>query len=114
MTTRILIVDDELKMLAMLQRTIVGELPDVEIVTAGSGQQALEQTAHQPFDIALVDIRMPEMDGLSLLERLKEHNRLLTVIMMTAYGAVDIAVTAIKKAPTISSLNRSIGMRLFC
>ena len=97
MTLRILIVDDELKMLAMLQRTIAGELPEVDIVTASGGLQALELAAHQPFDIALVDIRMPGMDGLSLLERLTEHDRLLTVIMMTAYGAVDVAVAAIKK-----------------
>ena len=97
MTTRILIVDDEARMLDMLRRTIAGELPDLEIVTAGSGAQALEKVAHRSFDIALVDIRMPGMDGLALLERLRTHDRLLTVIMMTAYGAVDVAVAAIKK-----------------
>ncbi|WP_319522612.1 sigma-54 dependent transcriptional regulator [uncultured Desulfosarcina sp.] len=97
MTTRILIVDDELKMLAMLQRTIAGELPNVEIETASSGEEALEQVAHHSFDVALVDIRMPTMDGLCLLERLKERDRMLTVIMMTAFGAVDVAVAAIKK-----------------
>ncbi|MBI9083481.1 MAG: sigma-54-dependent Fis family transcriptional regulator [Desulfobacterales bacterium] len=97
MTTRMLIVDDELKMLAMLERTIAGELSDFEIITASTGQQALKRVEHHPFDIALVDIRMPEMDGLSLLEQLKERDPLLTVIMMTAYGAFDVAVAAIKK-----------------
>lgn len=97
MTTRILIVDDEAKMLALLKRTIVAEMSDVEIVTADNGPLALEMVAQQSFDIALIDIRMPAMDGLDLLERLRKHDRLLTVIMMTAYGSVDTAVAAIKK-----------------
>ena len=97
MTTRILIVDDEAKMLTMLKRTIVGEMPDVEIFTADSGPRALETAAQHPMDLALVDIRMPGMDGMDLLDRLKERDRLLTIIMMTAYGSVDTAVAAIKK-----------------
>ncbi len=97
MKTRILIVDDEAKMLDMLKRTILGELSDVVIVTADNGPQALEMAGQQPFDLALIDMRMPGMDGLELLDRLKEHDRLLTIIMMTAYGSVDMAVAAIKK-----------------
>jgi DNA-binding NtrC family response regulator len=97
MSTRILIVDDEAKMLALLERTLRVELPEVEVVTATDGAGALEMAAHQPFEVALIDIRMPGIDGLALLERLQACDRLLTVIMMTAFGSVDVAVSAIKK-----------------
>lgn len=97
MTTRLLIVDDEARMLAMLRRTIAGERPDFEIVTAAGGTEAIEAAAARPFDLALVDIRMHGMDGLELMARLQARDPLLTVILMTAYGTVEVAVAAIKQ-----------------
>jgi DNA-binding NtrC family response regulator len=93
---RLLIVDDEIDMLRLLKRAIGTEL-DWEIATAQSGEEALELIEKSPFDLALVDIRMPGMDGIELLERIKVFDPWLTVVMMTAFGVIEVAVESIKK-----------------
>jgi len=93
---RLLIVDDEADMLRLLKRSISEEL-DCEIDTAASGLAALELLDSRSYDLALVDIRMPGMDGLELLERIKQINPWMTVVIMTAHGVVELAVKSIKK-----------------
>jgi DNA-binding NtrC family response regulator len=93
---RVLVVDDENDMLRLLERTISQEL-DCEIDTADSGKEALKLLEARNYDLALVDIRMPEMDGIELLERVKRVNPWLTVVIMTAHGVVELAVKSIKK-----------------
>lgn len=96
MRPRLLIVDDEADMRRLLKRAISTEL-DCEIETARSGEDGLRLFEANPFDLALVDIRMPQMSGMELLVRLKTQAPWLTVLMMTAYGAIEVAVEAIKK-----------------
>jgi DNA-binding NtrC family response regulator len=93
---RLLIVDDEIDMLRLLERSIGTEL-GWEIATVQSGEEALELIEKSPFDLALVDIRMPGMDGIELLERIKAFDPWLTVVMMTAFGVIEVAVESIKK-----------------
>jgi DNA-binding NtrC family response regulator len=93
---RLLIVDDEPDMLRLLSRS-VGEDLDCEVVTAGSGPDALALLAQNTFDLALLDIRMPGMDGLELLEEIQTRHPGFTVVMMTAFGAIEVAVKAIRK-----------------
>ncbi|MBN2125171.1 MAG: sigma-54-dependent Fis family transcriptional regulator [Deltaproteobacteria bacterium] len=93
---RLLIVDDEIDMLRLLERSIGTEL-DWEIATVQSGEEALDLLEKSPFDLALVDIRMPGMDGIELLDRIKAFDPWLTVVMMTAFGVIEIAVESIKK-----------------
>jgi DNA-binding NtrC family response regulator len=93
---RLLIVDDEIDMLRLLERSISQEL-DCEIDTAASGTQALKLLETRNYDLALVDIRMPGMDGIELLDRVKRMNPWMTVVIMTAHGVVELAVKAIKK-----------------
>ena len=93
---RLLVVDDELDMLRLLQRSISQDL-DCEIDTATSGTEALRLLETRNYDLALLDIRMPGMDGIELLERIKQINPWLTVVMMTAHGVVELAVKSIKK-----------------
>ena len=67
MNKKILIVDDELDMLQLLKRSLGQDLK-CRVVTASSGKNALELISHQAFDLVLADIKMPEMNGLELLE----------------------------------------------
>ena len=91
----ILIVDDEQDMLQLLKRSLEPDL-HCRIETAASGEQALTMLAHDRFDLVLADIKMPDMDGLELLDGIKRKHPELTVVMMTAYGTVDTAVQAMR------------------
>ncbi len=98
MTAQILVVDDEKDMTRLLQRTLEPEL-DCKVTMAFSGEMALNvvQQSDTIFDLVISDIRMPEMDGFELLDRLKKGYPDLTVVMLTAYGNIESAVAAIKK-----------------
>ncbi len=95
-TPAILIVDDKQDMLHLLQRSLAPDL-NCRIQTADSGKTALQMLAKQRFDLALVDIKMPEMDGLELLELIRRKWPDVTVVMMTAYGTIETAVDAMKQ-----------------
>ncbi|MFW6216463.1 MAG: sigma-54-dependent transcriptional regulator, partial [Desulfohalobiaceae bacterium] len=94
---QLLIVDDEQDMLQGLQRLLSFELQDVEVEVSSHSAQALRLLQEQGFDLVLLDIRMPDMDGLELLQRIKQLDPWITVIMMTAYGSIEIAVQSIKQ-----------------
>jgi DNA-binding NtrC family response regulator len=94
---RLLIVDDEEDMLEGLRRMLSPELEDVEIATTSRFRQALRQVRQVPVDLVLLDICMPEIDGLELLDAVKKEDPWLTVIMMTAYGTIEVAVEAMKR-----------------
>ncbi|MCG8636496.1 MAG: sigma-54 dependent transcriptional regulator [Desulfobacterales bacterium] len=98
MTAQILVVDDEKDMTRLLQRTLEPEL-NCKVTMAFSGEMALNvvQQSDVIFDLVISDIRMPEMDGFELLDRLKKNHPDLTVVMLTAYGNIESAVAAIKK-----------------
>ncbi len=91
---RILIIDDEENMLHML-KTILSK-KGYEIITARNGIGGLEKIETNRFDTILCDLRMPEMDGLSFLKTVKVKNINSIIIMMSAYGTIDLAVEAMK------------------
>ena len=95
MQKSILIIDDELDMLQLLKRSLEPDLK-CHIATVQSGKEALQLIAQQPFDLVLADIKMPEMDGLELLELIKRDYPNMTVVMMTAFGGVETAVEAMR------------------
>ncbi|MDH5681475.1 MAG: sigma-54 dependent transcriptional regulator [Spirochaetota bacterium] len=90
----ILIVDDEKNFRTMLSDALVPEGYDVE--TAEDGRKGLEKFASRHFDLAIVDVMMPVMDGLSFLKEVKAKNGALHVIMMSALNDVDNVVSAVK------------------
>ncbi len=96
MTARILAVDDEQDMTRLLQRTLEPEI-DCRVSRAFSAKMALSILEQEAFDLVICDIRMPGMDGFELLEHIKTHYPDLTVVMLTAFGNIESAVTAIKK-----------------
>ena len=94
-TARILIVDDE-----QVVRDSLGEWfrdEGYEADTADSAKVALEKLAAAKWDIFLLDIRMPGIDGLELQRKLKEAHPEAVVIIMTAYASVESAVEAMKQ-----------------
>jgi len=90
----ILIVDDEESVRKALGNVLRDE--GYEIVLAGSGKEALDLLAEAQPAIALLDIMMPEMDGIETLKRLKEVRPALPVIMVTGHGGVDEAVKSMR------------------
>jgi DNA-binding NtrC family response regulator len=91
----ILVVDDESNYLTVME-ALLGEA-GYEVLTAPSALEALKIAGASDLDLVLTDMKMPKMSGIELLE---EFNRLypeLPVIIMTAYGTVEKAVTAMKK-----------------
>jgi DNA-binding NtrC family response regulator len=91
---KILVVDDEEGMREFLTYMLEGE--SYEVSTATSGLEALEKVRHQEFALVLADIKMPGIDGLELLRRIKEIDEQAVVIVMTAYASLDTAIKAIK------------------
>jgi DNA-binding NtrC family response regulator len=95
MKRKLLVVDDEQDMLQLLKRSLAPEL-DCRVETARSGESALRLLKDELFDLVLADIKMPGMDGLELLELIKRSHPDQAVVMMTAFGSIDVAVTAVK------------------
>ena len=91
----ILIVDDEKNYPLVLSAVLQEE--GFETLTANSGEEALEIIDHSDVDLVLTDMKMPKMDGIELLERVKLKDAELPVIMMTAHGTVEKAVEAMQK-----------------
>jgi two-component system response regulator AtoC len=92
---RILIVDDEIIMRDSLSEWLRED--GYGVVAVEDGFQALEKVQEERWDVLLVDLKMPGMDGLELLERVKKFKDEIPVIIMTAYATVDSAVKAMKK-----------------
>jgi DNA-binding NtrC family response regulator len=93
---RLLIIDDEQDMLQGLHRVLGYEFQDVEVDVCSQSGQAIGLLQDKGHDLVLLDICMPEMDGLELLQRIKQLDPWITVIMMTAYGGIEVAVQSIK------------------
>jgi two-component system, NtrC family, response regulator len=91
----LLVVDDEKNYLLVLKELLVEE--GYEVLTAQSATGALEILAETDPDLVLTDMKMPGMSGLELLERVKQKDPQMPVIMMTAFGTVEKAVEAMRK-----------------
>ncbi|OBQ51722.1 sigma-54-dependent transcriptional regulator [Halodesulfovibrio spirochaetisodalis] len=94
MNAQILIVDDDLAHRSMLKTIIKGWGYDV--AEADDGDVAVAMVQEQSYDSILMDIRMVKMDGITALERIKEYNPSIPVLIMTAFSSVDTAVKALK------------------
>jgi DNA-binding NtrC family response regulator len=89
----VLIVDDE----AILRESLGDYLKDTyQVVTAGTGEEALELIEKQDFDILVVDVRLPGKSGLQVLREVKESKPYIKSVLMTAYPSVELAVEAMK------------------
>src|SRR5919198_1967825 len=92
MAATILLVDDEKNILLTLKQALALEGYQTEL--AASGLLALEVLAARPVDAVLMDVKMPDMDGIAALERITVTHPRLPVIMMSGHGTIDTAVKA--------------------
>ncbi len=94
MTKRLLIVDDEKNIRMTLRQCFSSEAYDLS--EAVNGEEALNALEKENFDLVLLDIRMPGLTGLEVLNKMREKSIKTDVIIMTAYGSVEKAVEAMK------------------
>ncbi|MCB9598703.1 MAG: sigma-54-dependent Fis family transcriptional regulator [Sandaracinaceae bacterium] len=88
----VLIVDDEKNILSTLSRAL--RIEDYEVDVAGSALIALEKQGTKAYDLILVDVMMPEMDGITMLRKLREGGNDVPVIVMSGHGTIDTAIEA--------------------
>ena len=91
----ILIIDDEKSIRKTLSEILSYE--GYKIDEAGDGEEGLKKFAEKTYDVVLCDIKMPKLDGIEFLDRSKEINADVPVIMISGHGNVDTAVEAVKK-----------------
>ena len=91
---KILVADDELSMREFLEILLKKE--GHEVACAADGEEAFSRFQAEPFDLVLSDIKMPKIDGLDLLRRVKERRPNMAVIMITAYASPEDAIAAMK------------------
>ncbi|MHB8810773.1 MAG: sigma-54-dependent transcriptional regulator [Desulfobulbaceae bacterium] len=91
----VLIVDDEPDMLQML-KLVVARQCDCDVILASTGLMALKELESNRPDVVVTDIKMPDLDGLHLLKEISELDNTISVIIMTGYGTIEMAVQALK------------------
>lgn len=93
---RILVVDDSLVDLRLASR-LLEKNPDWEVTSARNGREGLAKVELEIPDLIVTDLKMPEMNGLELVEAIRNEYPLVPVVLMTAAGSESIAVTALEK-----------------
>ena len=117
-TARILVVDDESNIRELLEEILVEE--GYQVTTAADANEARAARAGQDYDLILLDIWMPDTDGISLLKEWAEGGKLEPVVMMSGHGTVDTAVEAtrlgaldfIEKPVSLAKLLRTVEKAL--
>ena len=93
--SKVWIVDDDKSIRWVLEKALSRE--NVDITSFSQPDQVLARIQHETPDVVISDIRMPGMDGITLLEKIKQHAPDLPVIIMTAYSDLDRAVSAFRE-----------------
>jgi DNA-binding NtrC family response regulator len=90
----ILVADDEEEIREGLELLLESE--GYSVTTVGTGEEALARVDEQPFDLLLLDVSLPDRNGLELLREIHQRDANLPVVMITAYGSIDMARSAFK------------------
>jgi len=87
---KVLIVDDEETLTWSMARSLSKDKDKYEVIIANNGKEALNLLKKNPIDLVISDIRMPDINGLDLLVKIKKEYPQTRVIIMTAYGSFDV------------------------
>src|ERR1700728_1616854 len=90
----ILVVDDELEIREGLEALLTSE--SFEVTLAETGQAGLQMLEDRPFDLVLLDVSLPDRNGLDMLREIRQRDPNLAIILITAYGSIDMAREAFK------------------
>src|SRR5881394_3385392 len=96
--SRILVIDDEAAIRDSLRMTL--EYEGYDFIGAATGQEGLALAERESPDLVLLDVKMPGMDGLEVLGRLRSMSETMPVVMISAHGTPSTAVEAIRKGAT--------------
>lgn len=94
MATKVLLVDDEKDFLEVLGERMT--LRGMDVSTTTSATDALKLTEKQSYDAIVLDLRMPEMDGMEVLQQIKKNHPELQVILLTGHGSIEKGVEAMR------------------
>ena len=91
---KILVIDDETIVRTSCERTLTPE--GYEVISTSGGQEGIEYLQNQSFELVLLDLKMPDIDGIEVLTRINKEWPDTKVIMITGYSTVDTAVQALR------------------
>ena len=94
MKTRVLIVDDEEEFVEALAERLT--IRDYDVTKSLTGEDALEKVRHYNFDVVILDVRLPGMDGIDILKEIKRIKPLTEVVMLTGHATVESAIEGMK------------------
>jgi DNA-binding NtrC family response regulator len=86
---RLLIAEDEDTLSYFLRQSLEESTPSFKVEVVGAGDEALKKVAAGHFDLIVVDLRLPDMDGVSLIKAVRQFDPFMKVIVMTAYGSPE-------------------------
>lgn len=92
---RVLIVDDEKQLARAFEKKLSKE--GYKVASASTGKEAITLVKEQPFDVCVLDIRLPDINGVELLDKLKELDPSMEVVMLTGHASVDTAIQSMKQ-----------------
>jgi DNA-binding NtrC family response regulator len=95
MTEKVLLVDDEEEFVATLAERMRSR--GMDVATSNSGNDALELIDRESYDVVILDLKMPGMDGLEALARIKKRQPDIQVVLLTGHATVEKGVEAIKR-----------------
>jgi len=94
LTAKVLLVDDEKDFVEVLAERL--QVRGLDVYTADCGLKALDMVGEQGFDIIVLDLAMPGMDGLETLQKIKEHDSDIEIVMLSGKGTMRSGIDAIK------------------
>ena len=107
---RILVVDDEKNIRLTLVQAL--ESAGMLVQTAGDGEEALRLLSEADFNLVLLDLKLPGMDGLEVLRRIRQSRPKLRVIIITAHGTIEYAVEAMKSGAVAQAVGCQLEIKL--
>lgn len=96
MAARILVVDDELDMLALLAM-IISEKTEHKVTTTNNPLEVIQFVLEGGYDLIITDLKMPTMDGIELIGKIRNIDQYIPILVITAYGSIESAEEAINK-----------------